>query len=94
MNVFRILDHTCPGVFLLFLLSFLRSPFSFYIIRLNSDLPHSLFQLNVFNSRLSFSARHYSAPIFYNSKSLNCIGSLYFFKICSHIFMIFEIKLE
>ena len=33
---------------------------------------------------------------FYNSKNLNCIGALsfFFFKICSHIFMIFEVKLE
>ena len=40
-----------------------------------------------------------SAPIiellfFYNSKNLNCFGALSFFKICSHIFMIFEVKLE
>ena len=28
--------------------------------------------------------------VFYNSKNLNCIGALFFFKICSHIFMIFE----
>ena len=27
---------------------------------------------------------------FYNSKKLKCIGTLSFFKICSHIFMIFE----
>ena len=26
--------------------------------------------------------------VFYNSKSLNCIGALYFFKICSHILFI------
>ena len=31
---------------------------------------------------------------FYNPKNLNCIGALSFFKICSHIFMIFEVKLE
>ena len=35
---------------------------------------------------LIFSAGYYSAPIFYNSKNLNCIGALSFFKICSHIF--------
>ena len=28
--------------------------------------------------------------VFYNSKNLNCIGALSFFKICSHIFLIFE----
>ena len=32
--------------------------------------------------------------VFYNSKNLNYIGALSFFKICSHIFMIFEVKLE
>ena len=32
--------------------------------------------------------------VFYNSKNLNCIGELSLFKICSHIFMIFEVKLE
>ena len=33
--------------------------------------------------------------VFYNSKNLNCIGALsFFFKICSHIFIIFEVKLE
>ena len=32
--------------------------------------------------------------ICYNSKNLNCIGALSFLKICSHIFMIFEVKLE
>ena len=33
--------------------------------------------------------------VFYNSKKLNFIGALFsFFKICSHIFMIFEVKLE
>ena len=31
---------------------------------------------------------------FYNSKNLNCIGALSFFIDCSHIFMIFEVKLE
>ena len=31
---------------------------------------------------------------FYSSKNLNCIGALSFFKICSHIFMTFEVKLE
>ena len=31
--------------------------------------------------------------VFYNSKNLNCIGALSF-KICSHIFIIFEVKLE
>ena len=31
---------------------------------------------------------------FYISKNLKCIGALSFFKICSHIFMIFEVKLE
>ena len=29
---------------------------------------------------LSFSAGYYSVPIFYNSKSSNCIGALSFFK--------------
>ena len=30
---------------------------------------------------------------YYNSKNLNCIGALSFFvKICSHFFMIFEVK--
>ena len=44
---------------------------------------------------LIFSAGYYSAHIFfYNSKNLNCIGALSFFKICSHIFLIFEVKLE
>ena len=39
---------------------------------------------------------YYSAPkfFFHNSKKLNYIGALSFFKICSHIFMIFEVKLE
>ena len=34
-----------------------------------------------------------SGPVvlcFYNSKNLNCIGALSFFKICSHIFMILK----
>ena len=31
---------------------------------------------------------------FYCSKNLNCIGVQSFFQICSHIFMIFEVKLE
>ena len=32
--------------------------------------------------------------VFYNSKNLHYIGRCLFFKICSHIFMIFEVKLE
>ena len=28
--------------------------------------------------------------VFYNSKNLNCIGALSFFKICSHVFMILK----
>ena len=39
---------------------------------------------------LIFSAGYYSAPFFYNLKNLICIGVLSFFKICSHIFMIFK----
>ena len=36
---------------------------------------------------LIFSAGYYSAPnLFYNSKNLNCIGVLCFFKMCSYIF--------
>ena len=31
--------------------------------------------------------------VFNHSKNLNCIGALSF-KICSHIFMIFEVKLK
>ena len=31
---------------------------------------------------------------FYNSKNLNCFWALSFFKICSHIFIILEVKLE
>ena len=34
-----------------------------------------------------------SASYVYNSKDLNCIGALSL-KICSHILMIFEVKLE
>ena len=30
--------------------------------------------------------------VFYNSKNMNCIGVLSFFKICSHICMIFEVN--
>ena len=40
---------------------------------------------------LIFSAGYYSAPILYNSKNLNCIGTLSFLKICSHFFFIFEL---
>ena len=36
-------------------------------------------QLKISNSRLSFSAGYYRAPIFYNSKNLNFIGALCFF---------------
>ena len=35
-----------------------------------------------------------SLIVFYNSKNLSCIGGLSFFKISSHIFMTFEVKLE
>ena len=46
------------------------------------------------NSREAIAAIIGDIVVFYNSKNLNCIGALSFFKICSHIFMIFEVKLE
>ena len=49
----------------------------------------------VFNSRTAIAGAIIGLLlVFYNSKILNCIGALSFFKICSHIFMIFEVKLE
>ena len=38
-------------------------------------------QFIINNSRLRFSAGYYSAPIFYNSKNLNCIGALSFLRL-------------
>ena len=49
--------------------------------------------LFIINSRVS-NSRRLLLRSYYNSKNLNCIGALSFFKICSHIFMIFEVKLE
>ena len=45
---------------------------------------------------LIFSAGYYSAPIFFlQFKEFELYwGAVFFFKICSHIFMIFEVKLE
>ena len=48
----------------------------------------------VFNSREAIAAIMIDIVVFYNSKILNCIGALSFFKICSLIFMIFEVKSE
>ena len=51
--------------------------------------------LSFINSREAITAIIGDIVVFYNSKNLNCIGALsFFFKICSHIFMIFEVKLE
>ena len=49
---------------------------------------------NLINSREAIVAIIGDIVVFYNSKNLNCIGALSFLKICSHIFMIFEVKLS
>ena len=44
---------------------------------------------------LIFSAGYYSAPIFLHFKEFELYwGAVFFLKICSHSFMIFEVKLE
>ena len=44
---------------------------------------------------LIFLAGYYSAPIFFTIQRIWIVlGRCLFFKICSHIFMIFEVKLE
>ena len=50
-------------------------------------------QVFVINSCLSFSAGYYSAPITIQRICI-ILGRCLFFKICAHIFMIFEVKLE
>ena len=49
----------------------------------------------LFNSRLNFSTSYYSAPNFFTIQRIRIVlGRCLFFKICSHIFIIFEVKLE
>ena len=65
----------------------------------NQQESKSEFQFHVFGSWLITASASQPAIIallifFYYSKNMNCIGALSFFKICSHVFMIFEVKLE
>ena len=55
----------------------------------------AMFHLLFFNSRTAIAGAIIGLLlVFYSSKNLNSIGALSFIKICSHLFMIFEVKLE
>ena len=76
----------------------LNNQFEFEFLR-NQELRFSYIKINRYKSLINGRTAIAGAIIglllvFYNSKNLNCIGALSFFKMCSHIFMIFEVKLE